>query len=184
MIHLSSSSVIGPPWKWKRTFCNACCCRNSEIISSHQAENREFKLMLNDKVNVMPTVINKPLLTPHQEIGLGQSSLFNRGCLIYRLYSSKGSEVLSEESWAAVSAAFPFFSFFWITLSIHASVDESANKEVQYKYWQPKERKDRLRLMPMMKARLVFFEPEMLHTLPCKRETKIYLTLELNTNKE
>jgi hypothetical protein len=31
---------------------------------------------------------------------------------------------------------------------------------------------------------LVFFEPEKLHILPCRRETKIYLLVELNTNKE
>ena len=78
--------------------------------------------------------MNKPLLTPHQEIGLGQSSRLNRGCLIYRLYSSKGSKPIPDDSCEKVSGAFPFpfFSFFFIKFSIHASVDESANKESQY----------------------------------------------------
>ena len=80
--------------------------------------------------------MNKPLLTPHHEIGLEQSSWLNHGCLIYRLYSSKWSMLLSNDSWAMVSVAFPFFSFFLIKSSIHASVDESTNKETQYNlYW-------------------------------------------------
>ena len=86
--------------------------------------------MLIHKVNVKNTVMDKLLLTPHQEIGLGQLSRLNRGCLMYRLYSSKASTPLSDDSWSIISAAFPFFSFFFIKLSIHASVDESANKEL------------------------------------------------------
>ena len=82
-----------------------------------------------------------------------------------------------------VSVAFPFFSFFLIKSSIHASVDESDNKETQYKLIQPKEKRYQLMQIPM-EERSAFFEPEMLHTLPCKWETKSYLMIELNTNKE
>lgn len=35
-----------------------------------------------------------------------------------------------------------------------------------------------------MEGRLPFFEPETLHTLPCIRETKKHLLVELNMNKE
>jgi hypothetical protein len=89
--------------------------------------------MLNYTVNEMHNR-SETILTPHQEIGLGQSSHRNRGCLIYQLYSSKGSKPLSDDSSATVSVAFPFLSFFLIKLSIYASVDESANKETQYHY--------------------------------------------------
>ena len=85
----------------------------------------------------MHNIKNETLLTPHQEIGLGQSSQINHGCLICQLYSLKGSNPLSDDS-VTFSVAFPFLSFFFTMFSIHVSVDKSANKETQYKYWQPK----------------------------------------------
>jgi len=46
-----------------------------------------------------------------------------------------------------------------------------------------KKKRYRLKQIPM-EGRLTFFEPEMLHTFPCRRETKNYLTVELDAEEE
>ena len=74
---------------------------------------------------------DKKLLTPHQGIGLGQSSRLNRDCLRYRWNSSKGSKFSFDDSKVRVDLPF-FCCFFLINFSIHASVDESAKEKSQY----------------------------------------------------